>query len=513
MTTTGFAPGIYSAQRNSKLYVSLRSQLDDLQRQLSTGQRATTYGGLGVGRSTSLSARSALSALQSYSQNIDLSAIRLKLVTNGLENMAEHAGKAQTDLALVGYGPGADGRNPGQLAGEGRLKQALDTLNTEINGLYVFSGRDPQTKPVASYDEIVNGSIAGDGLLVVVNERKLADRGADGLGRLAVTGVGTNVQIAETVAGLPFGFKIEGAISTGAGIVATFDNSDPASVDFDVNAQPFAGDVVRVTLGLPDGTQTTISLSAANPPGPATAEQFLIGSDAASTGANLRLALTDAISNQARTSLTAASAVRASNDFFTGAADNPPGSGVEPPRVIGADPATATQYAAPSTVGSPKTTLRWYRGDNGAGDARATAAVRINNSEVIGIGTRANELGIRSTLANLAVIATETFDGAVTTDRDRYRELGLRTATNLSTSSTAPNVKNLAIELANVSLTLDQAKVRQTEQRNFLEEAVGSVEDVSNEEAAAYILTLQTRLEASYQVSSILSQLSLTRFL
>ena len=50
MTTTGFAPGIYSAQRNSKLYVSLRSQLDDLQRQLYTGQRATTYGGLGVGR-------------------------------------------------------------------------------------------------------------------------------------------------------------------------------------------------------------------------------------------------------------------------------------------------------------------------------------------------------------------------------------------------------------------------------------------------------------------------------
>ena len=81
---------------------------------------------------------------------------------------------------------------------------------------------------------------------------------------------------------------------------------------------------------LPDGTSENLTLTATtnSPPG---ADQFTIGATPAATAANLQGALTGAIGKLAATSLTAASAIAASNEFFDADANNPPQRVAGPP--------------------------------------------------------------------------------------------------------------------------------------------------------------------------------------
>jgi flagellin-like hook-associated protein FlgL len=74
-------------------------------------------------------------------------------------------------------------------------------------------------------------------------------------------------------------------------------------------------------------------------------------------------------------------------------------------------------------------------------------------------------------------------------------------------------IKDINIEFGQASSAINSASERQSAQRNLLQEALADVEDANIEEVAASILALQTRLQATYQTTSIISQLSLTNFL
>ena len=60
-TIQPFAAGSYRTDRTTSNLIDLKSRLDGLTTQLSTGRAAQTYGGLGAGRTTSLSAHAAIS--------------------------------------------------------------------------------------------------------------------------------------------------------------------------------------------------------------------------------------------------------------------------------------------------------------------------------------------------------------------------------------------------------------------------------------------------------------------
>lgn len=60
---------------------------------------------------------------------------------------------------------------------------------------------------------------------------------------------------------------------------------------------------------------------------------------------------------------------------------------------------------------------------------------------------------------------------------------------------------------------LSAAKDRHKDTRGLLDDLIGDVEGVSKEEVATRILELQTRLEASYQATSMLSRMSLAQYL
>ena len=69
--------------------VSMRAQFDDLQRQLSTGQKSATYAGLGLNRGVTVSLNAQLSAISGYDDTINNVTTRINLMNTALGRMSD----------------------------------------------------------------------------------------------------------------------------------------------------------------------------------------------------------------------------------------------------------------------------------------------------------------------------------------------------------------------------------------------------------------------------------------
>jgi hypothetical protein len=318
----------------------------------------------------------------------------------------------------------------------------------------------------------------------------------------------TGVTLSESaIAGVrdAFGFSLEGAQSIpNAGRIgaALTDGGSGAQVTLDVAAQPAAGDVIRITLGLKDGSTATIELKATTDADPASTSAFRIGATSTETADALAGALDRALQAKAKGTLAATSATIASKDFFAGSPSTEP-------RRIAAGPdgtfATSEGFAAPAG-----TTLIWYKGDEVPGSPRAGAPVRIDANQSVGTGAQANEASLQNVLAQFGALAAETFTAA---DSDRYTALAENVFEGLADRPGTPKVSDIASELANASATMKAAKDRHAATKNMLLDAIDGVEAASKEETSLALLDLQTKLQASYQTTSILAQLSLVKYL
>ena len=69
--------------------VNMRSQLDDLQTQLGTGQKSQTYAGLGLGRGVSVGLNAQLSAISGFDDNITMASTRIQLMNTAISGMGD----------------------------------------------------------------------------------------------------------------------------------------------------------------------------------------------------------------------------------------------------------------------------------------------------------------------------------------------------------------------------------------------------------------------------------------
>lgn len=497
--------GYFAGVRSDQL-VSLRNQLNDLQRQLSTGKKSETYGGLGIDRRVSLDAHAKVSNIDGWLHGIQQAELRVQFANQTISGFNKLTQDAKGDVRAASYVATSTGKTAGQILVEDKFKQAIDQLNVDIDGRYLFSGRSTDTKPVESYDIIMNGDGAGRaGVRTLISERRQADLGVALQGRLLVAGAGTNVTLDEEATNPPYGFKIAGATSSTAAITATFTAGAPANLTFNVTGTPNIGDAVTVKLTLPDGTQEEMTLTARSASTSGNAwDSFAIGATPAATAANLQAALAAGVQRQAATTLSAASATIAAKDFFNGTATNPP------LRVPG--PGFATATAAP-TPGTAANTVIWYKGDDTSVSARGTGPLQIDASQTVNIGAQANEEAFRIGLAQFAAIVADNYLASDPTARDRYEALSTRARNALSFTGGVQRPSDIATEFGTASATIQRAKERHATTKNFLAQAVDKIENSSTEEVAASILALQTRMQASYQTTSILSKLSLTNYL
>ena len=482
--------------------VNMRKQFDDLQRQLSTGQKSANYAGLGVDSGMTVSLNAQLSAISGYNDTINNATTRISLMNSALSSMTDLSSAVKAALAQVPTGANGSGAALAQQTGQSSLDQLLALLNTQAGDRYLFSGRATDQPAVETLDHILNGDGARAGLNQLISERNQADLGTSGLGRLVLsTPTATSLQVDEDAVS-PFGFKLASVTSGLTNATTSGPSGSPASLTVDLTGgNPNAGDTITFRFTLPDGSSENLTLTAttASPPG---ANQFTIGATPAATTTNLQTALTTALGTLAATSLTAASAVQASNEFFSADASNPP------QRVDGPPFDTATAMMA----GTAANTVIWYTGEAGSDPARSTATARIDQSLVVSYGARANEDGIRTLVQNFATLAAVTVSPSDPNATDLSAALNQRLSANLAAPGTQ-TVADIQIALAGAQTSISAAKSRHQQTTATLSDFLQQIEGVSNEEVGAKILALQTRMQASMQTTALLFQTSLVNYL
>ncbi len=610
----------------SQSLLNLNNQLTTLQSQLTTGKKSTSYAGMGVNEGFAIAARAQLANISAFSDTMSNINTNIGIANTALQSMVDIGTTVLNSANSSMQGLNSAGQTIAQQTATSQLSSMLGILNMQAGDRYLFSGSAINTPSVASIDDILNGTTTQAGLKQVISERQQAD-GTTGLGRLVITSpTATSVQVAEDVAGSPFGLKLSAISSSLTGATVTGPAGSPAAVSIDLGAtNPNNGDKVSFAFTLPDGTTESIQLTASSATPPPVGS-FAIGANSTVTSANLKAALNTAIGTLANTSLVAASAIAAGNDFFS-SAGTATGSVVNnkaaiPAPITGATllsgaastDSLATNFAAgdtitvngtpitfvasgatgnnqlnvtdsvqtlltkidsitgtstPSTIsggvialhtddaanltvtssnsaafaalgfgvtatatlpplrvsgsplsaatslvsGTPANTISWYTGEAGPGSARATATARVDQSVTVQYGARANETAIRSQLQTLAVFAAVTTSAANPNAALQVSALSQRVAQNLARQPGQQTIEDIQSDFATAQLTMKDATARQTQAQGMLQGIVDQAENVSPDQVASQILALQTALQASYQTTAMLAQLSLTKYL
>ena len=605
--------------------LNLNTQLTNLSTQLATGEKSTTYSGMGVGEGFAIAARGQLASISAFGDAITNVNTFINVANTALQSLSSITGQVQSAAATGSQDINSTGQTIAQGNAQAELSSVVGILNTQAGDRFIFSGSAIGTPSVAPADTIMNGSGTQAGLKQVIAERAQAD-GTTGLGRLVLTQPSpTSVSVAEDVAGSPFGLKLSSVTSSLTGGAAVSGPSgSPAAVSITLGAtNPSPGDQVSLTFNLPDGTTASVQLTAssANPP---PSGSFTIGATPALTAGNLNTTLNTAIGKLANTTLVAASAVEAGHDFFD-PAGTATGSSVSnkagPPSapitgatalsgLAGTDSiftnfaagdtitvnGTAIKFVAsgatgnqlnvtdsvqtllskidsitgtstPSTIsggvitlhtdnaaslnvtssntaalgalgfgptvtavqpplrvsGSPLSsatalvngsanTVAWYTGNSSA-NPRASSMARVDPSITVQYGAQANEEGIRAQLEGVAVFAAVTVSPTGTNSAAQVSALSDRIATNLTPQPGHQTISDIQTDFAAAQTIMKDASARQTQTKTMLQNVVDQTETVSTEQVASQILALQTALSASYQTTSMLAGLTLTKFL
>jgi flagellin-like hook-associated protein FlgL len=480
--------------------LDLRNQLDTLSQQLASGKISNTYSGQGTGRSLAIGLRSQLSSLAGYADTAVNLNTRISVANLPLQRLVAVGSSVKGAAVSAVSTIDNTGQTAGQKTASLGFVDSVDMLNAKSGDRYLFSGRATDTAPVASADAIMNGDGAQAGLKQLILERKQADVGTSGLGRVVLTAPSaTSVQIAEDASPSEFGLKLNAITSTLTGATITQPTGTPAAMSVDLGAtNPADGESVKFTFNLPDGTTENITLTASTAT-PLPANSFAIGANSTATAANLNAALNTSIGALANGPLVAASAVTAGDNFFD-----------QPPMRVGTTPLGA---ATTLVAGTTANTVSWYNGETGTDSARGTAVAQVDQSITVQYGARANEQALRSQLQTVAVFAAVTTSATNPNANAQIAALNQRIAQNLAAVPGTQSIQDIQADFAGAQASIKATTDRQTQTKAITQTMLDSIEGINNDEVATKILALQTALQASYQTTAKLYQMSLTKFL
>jgi flagellar hook-associated protein 3 FlgL len=490
----------------------LQDQLTDLQAQLSSGQKAQTLADMGSSRFTDLTVRSQLTRIGAYDTNINTVNLRLNTMNSVLTSLATVASTAKASVTSGVYGTNNINLATQPSIAGAQLDQVLSSLNTDLNGHYLFGGGATDHAPVASTDVVMNGSGALAGFKTVAAQRLQADQGADGLGRLSLGTAADTTTITEDNAP-PFGFKLASLSSSSTAATLTQPTGTPASASVQFASQPVAGDTVTLGLKQPDGTTKSITLTAVSGT-PAKPGEFQIGADTSATGANFQATLTTSLKTAGSTTLAAASNVAAAANFFNGQ-----GTTVQRAAI---DTTTNTYYASTGYETPAQTaadTVQWYTGEDSNGAARTSVTTKVDDQTNVSYGAEANEDGPVKLIRALAVQSIQTYpttdDTTTATSQARYDAIANSQLSLLSSAhdSSPGSLVSIGVDLGLTQSTLKNLSAQHTAYAAQLQDVLSTAETADPTEIASALLALQTRLSASFTATAMVSQLQLANYL
>jgi hypothetical protein len=168
--------------------------------------------------------------------------------------------------------------------------------------------------------------------------------------------------------------------------------------------------------------------------------------------------------------------------------------------------------SATSLVNGSADTVAWYTG-NSSPNPRASSSAQIDSGITVNYGAQANEQAIRQALEGVAVFAAVSFSPTAPNSPAAAAALSTRTATNLTPQPGQQTISDIQTDFAAAQTQIQAATARQTQTQTQLQNIISQTETVSTEQVASEILQLQSTLSASYQTTSILAGLTLTKFL
>ena len=363
----------------------MQDKFANLQMQLGTGMKAQTLADMGRDLPVSLSVRSRLSTISGYNASIDQVSLRLTFYDNALSRMDKIEGEARNAAQQGQYGTNNINIATISAQSRARLDEMVTMLNSDVAGRYLFGGAVTDKAPLPDTDTLLYGAGGRAGYQTVVTERKAADAGLDGLGRIgaSVDPLTPNiVAIAED--GIhPFGFKLSTMSTTSGAVTVTQPQpglgtqGDRVSITFapPPTEQIRPGETITMGFTLPDGTETQITMKAvdaANATG--AAGEFVIGEDddpdvaLGQTAQAFHDAFHTRLEQVAQSELAAASTFAAAENFFNAAG--------EPVLRVSGNPATATALR----VASPADTVMWYTGQTAAVSAVGMGRLEASSS-------------------------------------------------------------------------------------------------------------------------------------
>lgn len=492
---------LFPAKFNYRAISDMRNQLDVLNQQLATGQRAQTLSDLGTDLVVDMTLRARLTALESNKQNLDNLNVRLNFMDDVISRIDKIEDTTRSSAQQGSSEINGVNMTAAQYLAENRMKELIDLLNSDLNGRHLLAGNVTDKDPVASFDALMNGANGKDGFRTIMAQRRDADIGASGLGRLTNAVAGTTVTLAEDGAH-PFGFKLDSLSSDGGATTLTGPTGAPPSATIQFNSQPADNERIMIGLNLPDGSKFTLELKAVAG-APQNPGEFQIGASAAATATNMQATLNERLGHFAQTKLRAASSFAAADGFFNA-------NGDAPQRVDGPpyDSATAN---VPATDAD---TVMWYKGES-ASNPRLTSRARVDESTNVNYGVQANENGFAKLMQSLAVFAADGFSPSDPKSKERYEALNGAVRERLAEAhnSEQGSIEVVQMELGLAKTTAQRISKRQGEQKGALENMLSKIETVSMEKVAMQIMQLKTRMEASYQTTSIISRLSMVNYM
>jgi flagellin-like hook-associated protein FlgL len=309
--------GVGSNTPLAQAILNLTNQVQTLSTQLATGEKSTNYAGLGVNEGFAIAARSQLASISAFTDTISNVGTTISASNNALQSLSSLAGQVQNASAQTPQTLDSNGKTVAQENAGAEFDSIIGILNTPVGDRFLFSGSAINQQATAPADQIINGTATQAGLKQVTAERAVAD-GTTGTGRLVISSPSTtSISVGEDVAGSPFGLKLNTVSSSlSGGATVTNPAGSPPAVSIAIGATPpNPGDKVSFTFNLPDGTTASIALTATNT-SPAPAGSFTINPDPTVTTSNLKAALNSSITTLSGTTLVAASAVAAGDNFF-----------------------------------------------------------------------------------------------------------------------------------------------------------------------------------------------------
>ena len=171
-------------------------------------------------------------------------------------------------------------------------------------------------------------------------------------------------------------------------------------------------------------------------------------------------------------------------------------------------------HADTLVAADPTTTVLWYTGGNST-DPRSSIQARVDDAQIVNYGAQANESGTLGLVRSLAVLSMQTFSVSDPSTEGRFDAIAERNVQNLSSNnaSNKGSIEMLGIELNNAKVQVGDIKSRHNDYGSQLTGLLAGVEKSSDEEVAVEIAALQTRLQATYQTTAMISRLSLVNYI